>query len=549
MDDLKKEGVTTRRAGDRSASRVATRRTGHEPIGRPRHRRSCLRQPARPGPEQDPGPAERPPPREQRDRRHRARPEHDPVRRARTSRSPARRRFLALRHRRGRRRDQLHHPARLHRRMFAPERTSPQHPAARPTTPTSPLAPAISTRTASTSSASSTIKSRTASAPLSVRPHHRSSRPRRLDLPGPVQPRRQRPTPALPGLRRARRHSRPARTSGNDHTCGYLYARFVDLIPNTRAHVGAAQRHVEDLRRTCAAPRVLRHRVEQRHADRRRSLRRLDRQPGDASTTRATASRRCRPFTLTRPTSRSSLTNQASSGFIKLRWRDQVNGGRAEQTDNTQQRLVAAIQGSIIGWDYKVGASYNENNINDNLIGGYTDGNHHARRILNGIINPFGATGRRGSGLLLHSAAGQRHAVHRHRARSTTLDAQGQPRTRRLVPGAGRPAASRSARSSGTRRSRIVGNPPFDQLVISSTGFDPATDNEGSRNVAARLHRAERSDPQGPRSHRLHSLRPLQRFRQHHQSEARASATSRCKQLLFRGSDSTGFPGAFAVST
>ena len=54
-----------------------------------------------------------------------------------------------------------------------------------------------------------------------------------------------------------------------------------------------------------------------------------------------------------------------------------------------------------------------------------------------------------------------------------------------------------------------------------STGIDPNTHNEGSRNVYAALRRAERADPEDPGRDRCAALRQVQRLRQHHQSEVR----------------------------
>ena len=171
-------------------------------------------------------------------------------------------------------------------------------------------------------------------------------------------------------------------------------------------------------------------------------------------------------------------------GFVKLRWRDQVSGGRQEETKNNQQRFVASLDGAVAGWDYQVGAAYNENKLTDSLIGGYTDGTKVTPGVRDGIINPFGDQTPAGLALLSDAAAAGKGVLYTAKGQVYSLDAKVSRELGDWLQ-AGRPAAIAVGTEFRREKFKFVGNPPFDALVINSTGFDPATDNEGSRTVSA----------------------------------------------------------------
>jgi iron complex outermembrane receptor protein len=170
-------------------------------------------------------------------------------------------------------------------------------------------------------------------------------------------------------------------------------------------------------------------------------------------------------------------------GYVNLRWRDQASGGRAEQTENTQQRFVASLDGNLAGWDYKLGGAVNSNIIKDKLIGGYTDGTLITPAVLNGVINPFSLTQDAvGQAAIVNAAA--KGTLFTGRGQVYSVDAQAS-RDIGDWTGAGRPAAIAVGAEFRHENLRFVGNPAFDTLVIASTGFDPATDSHGQRNVSA----------------------------------------------------------------
>ena len=83
-----------------------------------------------------------------------------------------------------------------------------------------------------------------------------------------------------------------------------------------------------------------------------------------------------------------------------MRFRDVPNGPRQGNDVNYQERLVASLDGTLAGWDYQTGLSYNRNAVHSNLSGGYADGGIIGPGVANGIINPFGAQTAAGAALL-----------------------------------------------------------------------------------------------------------------------------------------------------
>ena len=167
---------------------------------------------------------------------------------------------------------------------------------------------------------------------------------------------------------------------------------------------------------------------------------------------------------------------------IHVRFRDEPNGGRQAQTDNLQQRLVVSLDGTLDKWDYRTGFAYNQNKITDKLIGGFADGRIITQGVLDGTINPFGEQTAAGAALL--SSAAVKGTLQNAKGTVLSLDARA---SREL--GDWLAAGSSSALAVGVelRREKFqnIGNPPFDELVVASTGFDPATNNVGKRDVAA----------------------------------------------------------------
>ena len=168
-------------------------------------------------------------------------------------------------------------------------------------------------------------------------------------------------------------------------------------------------------------------------------------------------------------------------GFINVRWRALAGGQRSNTSVNDQQRFVAGLDGVLAGWDYQAALSYNENKIKE-LVKGYSDGAKITQGMLNGIINPFGPQDAAGDAFIADALLGGN--LQNHRGKVTSVDTRF---SRELGDwlGAGRPAAL--ALGAEYRREDFISaaNRPVAELLIASTGVDPNSLSEGTRNVTA----------------------------------------------------------------
>jgi iron complex outermembrane recepter protein len=168
-------------------------------------------------------------------------------------------------------------------------------------------------------------------------------------------------------------------------------------------------------------------------------------------------------------------------GYINVKWRDLPNGPRQDQNINTQQRLVASLTGVLGGWDYQAAASYNENKVKENLLG-YSNGAIITGGVLNGVINPFGPQSAAGTALI--NSAALNGNIQNAKGTTSGVDAHASKEMGDWL-GAGRPAALAIGTEWQRQKFISAANPSYAALVVSSTGIDPGTLNEGSRNVFA----------------------------------------------------------------
>ena len=167
---------------------------------------------------------------------------------------------------------------------------------------------------------------------------------------------------------------------------------------------------------------------------------------------------------------------------INVRWRDVPNGPRQEQDKNLQQRVVASIDGVVIGWDYNVGLAYNQNKNTHTTTGGYADGTIITSGVKTGIINPFGDQTTAGQALL--DGALVKGVLYYGQADVTSIDARA---SRELGDwmGAGRSAAIAVGTEFRREKLSFQANPSVAELLVASTGVDPTTNQGGSRTVSA----------------------------------------------------------------
>lgn len=177
-----------------------------------------------------------------------------------------------------------------------------------------------------------------------------------------------------------------------------------------------------------------------------------------------------------------TATSAIKPGFIYVNWRAIDGGTRQDINTNTQQRLAAVLDGSVAGWDYQAAATLNRNTVQVS-VAGYQDGAAIRAAMLNGRINPFGPQS--ADGLAAIAAASQSGSQQIGQSESSALDAHA---SRELTDwfGAGRKVSlAIGASASHDTMFQVGDDHALNVALKDSTGFDPDTNNRGSRNVSA----------------------------------------------------------------
>jgi iron complex outermembrane receptor protein len=176
-----------------------------------------------------------------------------------------------------------------------------------------------------------------------------------------------------------------------------------------------------------------------------------------------------------------SITPGVQPGFVHARWRDLPNGSRGDENINKQQRLVVSLKGNVSGWDYETALTYNQNKVQE-FLHGYSDGGIISKGVLDGVINVFGDQSADGTALLNSAALD-----------GNIMNAKGTNKTADIKLSrevgdwlnTGHQAGLAVGAQYERQEFRSAANPDFAEKVIASTGIDPNTLNEGSRNVSA----------------------------------------------------------------
>ncbi|HEX5344982.1 MAG TPA: TonB-dependent receptor [Duganella sp.] len=168
-------------------------------------------------------------------------------------------------------------------------------------------------------------------------------------------------------------------------------------------------------------------------------------------------------------------------GFVHAKWRDMPNGSRADENINRQERVVVELKGTVAGWDYQTALSYNQNKLKENLYG-YSDGNMISKGVLDGVINVFGAQDAAGTALL--NAAALDGNIMNAVGRTKGADFKMSREVGDWL-NAGHQAALAIGAQYEHQEFRSAANTEYAAKVIASTGIDPNTLNQGTRNVSA----------------------------------------------------------------
>jgi iron complex outermembrane receptor protein len=181
------------------------------------------------------------------------------------------------------------------------------------------------------------------------------------------------------------------------------------------------------------------------------------------------------------PSATSVLPAGAQPGYINVRFRNITGGSRQNISTNQQQRFLVGMDGLFAGWDYRVGLSYNENKIAENVVG-YSNGPMITAAVRDGVINPFGPQDAAGAALIESARLGGN--LQNHSGKVTTVDARAGRELGDWL-GSGRQVALAVGGEVRTEDFISAANPPVAALLIASTGVDPDSKAEGKRDVAA----------------------------------------------------------------
>lgn len=89
---------------------------------------------------------------------------------------------------------------------------------------------------------------------------------------------------------------------------------------------------------------------------------------------------------------------------VDVNYRESDVGPRRQADDNASQRLLLTFDGNAYGWDYNLGASWNQNKVVNTINSGYVNDSAVADGIATGLINPFGPQSPAGAAYLASNA-------------------------------------------------------------------------------------------------------------------------------------------------
>ncbi|MDE1165370.1 MAG: TonB-dependent receptor [Pseudomonas sp.] len=76
---------------------------------------------------------------------------------------------------------------------------------------------------------------------------------------------------------------------------------------------------------------------------------------------------------------------------VGANWRETASGDRELKDQNTSQRFLLSFDGTVAGWDYDLGAAYNQNRVVSSVTNGFVSDSALVSGIESGLLNPFGA--------------------------------------------------------------------------------------------------------------------------------------------------------------
>jgi len=170
------------------------------------------------------------------------------------------------------------------------------------------------------------------------------------------------------------------------------------------------------------------------------------------------------------------FTNCVPGGVAN--WRQVPAGKRTSGDDTTTQRLMAELQGTLAGWDYRTAVGQSKNESTASVKRGYVNDSMMQQGVWDGVINPFGP----------QTAAGQA-AIDAAQVRANTLIGENKVKffdvrvTKDLMQMAAGPLAM--ALGVEYRKEDSFFEATDITAELGSLGIDPDSDTKGNRNVKA----------------------------------------------------------------
>jgi iron complex outermembrane receptor protein len=167
---------------------------------------------------------------------------------------------------------------------------------------------------------------------------------------------------------------------------------------------------------------------------------------------------------------------------LNVYWRPFALGPRTQDNINTQHRVMFTSDGHHMGWDFATRLSFNRNQVDQTLTGGYADPGVVNGGLQNGILNPFGDQSPAGTSLLQSSLL-----------KGLLMSSTGTMVVAKVMAsrdlddwlGAGRPAQIALGTEWRHERFDSKANPEVASLTQSSAGLSPDYSNQGQRRILA----------------------------------------------------------------
>jgi iron complex outermembrane recepter protein len=110
------------------------------------------------------------------------------------------------------------------------------------------------------------------------------------------------------------------------------------------------------------------------------------------------------------------------TGDLPIAWRLKSGGLRTNRADTDESRLVAGLQGSLMGWDYNTAFNKSESKATDNYIDGWVRESALRAAILTGNVDVFSGRPLDAAGQALIDSAKIQETVRRSKATVTGFD-------------------------------------------------------------------------------------------------------------------------------